>query len=309
MLTADGPMMIEYNIRFGDPETQVVVPPIDSDLTALLVEAASGQLTSTPTFFAATLSSRWCVRPRAIRSRPGMAMSSKDSMTRKRSKASMCSAPASIGIRMAGSSRPEVVAQRDGPRSDAVRSPGEGVRGRRVHRLARRSSPVRHCGRSRQRRGSFMKVAVLMGSPNDMATMQSAADTLAKFGIEADVRVMSATARRRWWRRSPPRLATKGYGALICGAGMAADLAGAVAAHTTLPVIGVPLSRSAPNGVDALYSTVQMPPGVPVATVAIDAADECCPARRADAFHHRCRSRRSTGPGPAGACRGHLTVL
>jgi 5-(carboxyamino)imidazole ribonucleotide mutase len=61
-----------------------------------------------------------------------------------------------------------------------------------------------------------------------------------------------------------------GYGALICGAGMAAHLAGAVAANTTLPVVGVPLSGSALNGVDALYATVQMPRGIPVATVAID---------------------------------------
>ncbi len=117
-----------------------------------------------------------------------------------------------------------------------------------------------------------MKVAVLMGSPNDMSKMQPAADTLAQFDIEADVRVMSA-------HRTPAEVATfaaaareDGYGAVICGAGMAAHLAGAVAAHTTLPVIGVPLSGGALNGVDALYATVQMPRGVPVATVAVDGA-------------------------------------
>ncbi len=117
-----------------------------------------------------------------------------------------------------------------------------------------------------------MKVAVLMGSPNDMSKMQPAADTLAQFGIEADVRVMSA-------HRTPADVAAfastareEGYVALICGAGWAAHLAGAVAAHTTLPVVGVPLSGSALNGVDALYSTVQMPKGVPVATVAVDGA-------------------------------------
>ncbi|HXS47995.1 MAG TPA: AIR carboxylase family protein, partial [Solirubrobacterales bacterium] len=63
-----------------------------------------------------------------------------------------------------------------------------------------------------------------------------------------------------------------GYSAFICGAGMAAHLAGVVAAHTTLPVVGVPISSGALNGVDALYSTVQMPPGIPVACVAIDGA-------------------------------------
>lgn len=115
-----------------------------------------------------------------------------------------------------------------------------------------------------------MKVAVLMGSPNDKDKMQGAADTLERFGVEADVRVMSA-------HRTPADVAAfaasaraEGYAAIICGAGMAAHLAGAVAAHTTLPVVGVPLSGGALNGVDALYATVQMPRGIPVATVAID---------------------------------------
>lgn len=117
-----------------------------------------------------------------------------------------------------------------------------------------------------------MKVAVLMGSPNDRDKMQPAVDTLATFGIDADVRVLSA-------HRTPAKVAElarsareEGYAAFICGAGMAAHLAGAVAAHTTLPVVGVPLASGALNGVDALYATVQMPPGVPVATVAINGA-------------------------------------
>ena len=117
-----------------------------------------------------------------------------------------------------------------------------------------------------------MKVAVLMGSPNDADKMKPAAATLERFGIEADVRVLSA-------HRTPAAVAqfvsgarAAGYGAIICGAGMAAHLAGACAAHTTLPVVGVPLSGGALNGVDALYATVQMPKGIPVATVAIDGA-------------------------------------
>jgi 5-(carboxyamino)imidazole ribonucleotide mutase len=116
------------------------------------------------------------------------------------------------------------------------------------------------------------KVAVLMGSPSDKDKMASAADTLARYGIEADVRVMSA-------HRTPAVVAEfassardNGYAAIICGAGMAAHLAGAVAGQTTLPVIGVPLSVGALNGVDALYATVQMPKGIPVATVAVDGA-------------------------------------
>jgi len=115
-----------------------------------------------------------------------------------------------------------------------------------------------------------VKVGVLMGSPRDGDKMAPAAETLERFGLEADVRVLSA-------HRNPAEVVDlvsgareAGYVAFICGAGMAAHLAGVVAAHTTLPVVGVPLSGGALNGVDALYATVQMPRGIPVATVAID---------------------------------------
>jgi 5-(carboxyamino)imidazole ribonucleotide mutase len=117
-----------------------------------------------------------------------------------------------------------------------------------------------------------MKVAVLMGSANDQPKMAPALETLAQFGVEATEQVLSA-------HRTPERVAAfareardRGYGVVICAAGMAAHLAGAVSAHTTLPVIGVPLSGSALAGTDALYATVQMPRGIPVATVAIDGA-------------------------------------
>ncbi|HWG74943.1 MAG TPA: 5-(carboxyamino)imidazole ribonucleotide mutase [Acidimicrobiales bacterium] len=117
-----------------------------------------------------------------------------------------------------------------------------------------------------------MKVAVIMGSANDGAKMAPAVETLESFGVEVSEHVLSA-------HRTPHLVAdlarsarAEGYAVLICGAGMAAHLAGAVAAQTTLPVIGVPLSGGAIGGIDALYATVQMPRGVPVATVAIDGA-------------------------------------
>lgn len=116
------------------------------------------------------------------------------------------------------------------------------------------------------------KVAILMGSASDKDTLAPAATTLEEFGIEADVRVLSA-------HRNPAKVVElvssareNGYSAFICAAGMAAHLAGVVAAHTTLPVVGVPIASGALNGIDALYSTVQMPPGIPVATVAINGA-------------------------------------
>lgn len=115
-----------------------------------------------------------------------------------------------------------------------------------------------------------MKVAVLMGSPNDKEKMAGAAQMLERFGIEVDERVLSAHRNPHEVTAFAAGLRENGYVAAICGAGMAAHLAGVVAAHTTLPVVGVPLSGGALNGVDALYSTVQMPPGIPVATVAVD---------------------------------------
>jgi 5-(carboxyamino)imidazole ribonucleotide mutase len=117
-----------------------------------------------------------------------------------------------------------------------------------------------------------MKVAVLMGSASDREKMAPAVKTLEDFGLEADEQVLSAHRTPEKVAELARRARDDGYVAFICGAGMAAHLAGAVAAHTTLPVVGVPLSGGALNGVDALYATVQMPKGVPVATVAVDGA-------------------------------------
>ena len=115
-------------------------------------------------------------------------------------------------------------------------------------------------------------IAILMGSEKDAGVMQPAADVLAEFGIPHEVHVMSA-------HRTPQRVAEfasaardAGYGAIICGAGKAAHLAGAVAAHSDLPVIGVPIAAGKLGGMDALLATVQMPTGIPVATVAVDSA-------------------------------------
>lgn len=115
-------------------------------------------------------------------------------------------------------------------------------------------------------------VGIVMGSTSDAEVMQPAADVLAELDIESEVRVLSA-------HRTPAAAAeyaesarARGLRAIIAGAGGAAHLAGALAARTTLPVIGVPISSSPLRGVDALYATVQMPSGVPVATVAVDGA-------------------------------------
>ena len=117
-----------------------------------------------------------------------------------------------------------------------------------------------------------MKVAILMGSEKDMGKMEPAADVLTEFGVEHEVLVMSAHRTPKAVAEFATQARANGYGAIICGAGKAAHLAGAVAAHSTLPVIGIPVAAGALGGVDALYATVQMPTGIPVATVAIDSS-------------------------------------
>jgi 5-(carboxyamino)imidazole ribonucleotide mutase len=117
-----------------------------------------------------------------------------------------------------------------------------------------------------------MKVAVIMGSATDQARMAQATELLGNFGVETTEHVMSAHRNPKTVAAFAAAARDEGYGVLICGAGMAAALPGVVAAHTTLPVIGVPLSGSALSGIDALYAVVQMPRGVPVATVAVDGA-------------------------------------
>lgn len=115
-------------------------------------------------------------------------------------------------------------------------------------------------------------VSIVMGSDSDLAIMEEAAKVLEEFGVSHEVRIISA-------HRSPARtaefatgLASRGIKIVIAGAGHAAHLAGVVAAHTTLPVIGVPIDSSALQGIDSLLSTVQMPGGIPVATMALGRA-------------------------------------
>ncbi|HEY6327919.1 MAG TPA: 5-(carboxyamino)imidazole ribonucleotide mutase [Blastocatellia bacterium] len=116
------------------------------------------------------------------------------------------------------------------------------------------------------------KVAIMMGSGSDLDVMLEAAKMLKQFGVSYDVEVTSAHRSPARTRDYVKRAEEGGVKVFIVGAGAAAHLAGVVAAESTLPVIGVPLSGSALNGVDALYSTVMMPGGIPVASMAIGKA-------------------------------------
>ena len=115
-------------------------------------------------------------------------------------------------------------------------------------------------------------VGIVMGSDSDMPVMSKAVDVLDRFGISSEIEVMSAHRKPARVAEYASNAADRGLKVIIAGAGLAAHLPGVVAAHTHLPVIGVPLDAGYLGGADALYSSVQMPPGVPVATVAIGGA-------------------------------------
>lgn len=112
-------------------------------------------------------------------------------------------------------------------------------------------------------------VGIVMGSDSDMPVMEKAVGVLDRFGVESEIEVMSAHRKPARVTEYASSAADRGLKVLIAGAGLAAHLPGVVAAHTPLPVIGVPLYQEGLAGADALYAIVQMPPGVPVATVAI----------------------------------------
>ncbi len=116
------------------------------------------------------------------------------------------------------------------------------------------------------------KVGIIMGSDSDLPIVQKAVDTLKSFNVPYEVHVFSAHRTPAEAKDFSANARENGFGAIIAAAGMAAHLAGAIAANTTLPVIGIPIKSGYLNGIDALLSTVQMPSGIPVATVAIDGA-------------------------------------
>ena len=117
------------------------------------------------------------------------------------------------------------------------------------------------------------KVAVVMGSDSDLKVVEKAIVTLQNYGIETEVHVYSAHRTPVEAKEFTASARENGIGVIIACAGKAAHLAGAIAANTTLPVFGIPIKASALEGMDALLSTVQMPAGIPVATVAIDGAE------------------------------------
>jgi phosphoribosylamine--glycine ligase len=307
MMTADGPKVLEYNCRFGDPETQAILPRLRSDLLDLLERSTRpGGLEGVTIEW----SPEWAVTI-VLASRGYPESSSKGDLI--------------SGVRSIDSIHTELLhagtAERDGElvtaggrvlnvtalgadpardRGDRGRGPRERLRGRRPDRVRRQAAAARHrragggahMTEGGQARGAIAEtetqvedqfaeldvdsplVGIVMGSKSDMPTMEKAAQELEERGIRNEIRVMSA-------HRDPDTVAEyaknarmRGLRVIIAGAGLAAALPGVVAAHTELPVIGVPLtsSSSVAGGLDALLAIAQMPPGVPVACVGVNNA-------------------------------------
>ena len=116
------------------------------------------------------------------------------------------------------------------------------------------------------------KIGIIMGSDSDLPVVEKAITTLCEYGVGFEVHVFSAHRTPEQAKEFAKNARKNGFGAIIAAAGKAAHLAGAIAANTTLPVVGIPVKSSTLDGLDALLSTVQMPSGIPVATVAIDGA-------------------------------------
>ncbi|MCB2228510.1 MAG: phosphoribosylamine--glycine ligase [Desulfarculaceae bacterium] len=273
MVDEDGELgVLEFNVRFGDPEAQPLLVRLESDLADILLKLAQGKLSEAEV--------KWSSRPSvcvvlASGGYPGKYATGKPISGLEN--AALCGG---VTVFHAGTKLDQGTLVTSGGRVLGVTALGdtvaeaiehayeaadliswEGVYMRRDigHRaLAREGGP---------KDGPL--VGVVMGSPNDQTVMAAAGEALASLGIPHEMRVMSAhrtPAETAAWAQSA---AGRGIKVLIAGAGWAAHLAGALAAQTDLPVIAVPIDSSPLSGMDALLASVQMPPGVPVATVAI----------------------------------------
>ncbi len=261
--------VLEFNARFGDPETQPLMMRLKSDLVPVMEAVCDGRLHEC----SLTIDDRpaVCVVMAAggypLSYKKGMAISGLKNVNRMKN----------IVTFHAGTKAKGKQLLTDGGRVLGVTALGETV-GKAIARAYAAVSKISWEGvfyrsdigaKALGKVKSPPQVAIVMGSDSDLPVMEEAAGILKKFNITYEMIIASA-------HRTPGKAATlaetarqRGLKVIIAGAGMASHLAGVLAAHTTLPVIGVPLDASSLNGLDALLSTVQMPPGVPVATVAI----------------------------------------
>jgi phosphoribosylamine--glycine ligase len=269
MITRDRVKVVEFNARFGDPETQPLMMRIKSDIVPLMEAAVNGSLHK----YDIEVDERAAVCViLSAKGYPGSyekgtELTGLDAARRMRD----------VALFHSGTAEKEGKIVSSGGRVLGVTALGESVSkaiDRAYQAVAKIGGKGLHHRKDIGRKAILRlqtppRVGIVMGSDSDLPVMQEAATVLKRFGIPYEITVASA-------HRTPARAmdfassaASRGMRVIIAGAGHAAHLAGVLAAHTPLPIIGVPIDSSALSGMDALLSTVQMPPGVPVATMAI----------------------------------------
>ena len=269
MIHNDQVKVLEFNCRFGDPEAQPLLVRMKNDIIPIMMASIDGRLSD----FQLDIDERASVcvvmaaggYPGSYKK--GQPISGLDSVKRMKD----------VVVFHAGTAAKDKTIVANGGRVLGVTALGNTIE-KAISKAYQATSKI--SWQKAQYRSDIGKkalermqtppaVGIVMGSDSDLKVMQEAVAVLKKYGVSYDITVASA-------HRSPERAAAiattakrRGMKVIIAGAGMAAHLAGAMAAHTTLPVIGVPVDASALQGLDALLATVQMPPGIPVATVAI----------------------------------------
>ena len=295
MLTADGPKVLEYNVRFGDPETQALVARLDGDLAAALAAIAHGAADEVE------LGVREDAAVTLVLAAPGYPEATRTGQPIEGIEAA--EALAGVSVQHAGTAcataaswSPEAAcsaSRRPRPRC-ASRASGRRRARRKSHSTASTCAATSPCARPRRRNVSRPEhptptpaemaelipglesdgplVGILMGSESDRPVMEKACAELEARALSYELRVISAHRNPKEVAAYAEGAALRGIRVLICGAGMAAALPGVVAAYTELPVIGVPIASGGLGGMDALLAISQMPPGVPVGCMAIGGA-------------------------------------
>ena len=295
--------VLEFNVRFGDPEAQPLLVRLKSDLADILLKLAQGKLDQAEV--------KWSDQPSvcvvlASGGYPGKYETGKPISGLEN--ASLCGG---VTVFHAGTRLDNGTLVTAGGRVLGVTALGDTV-AQAIERAYEAADYISWDGMYMRRDighralaragGGAPQVGVVMGSPNDQSVMAAAGEALASLGVAYEMRVLSAhrtPGEAAEWARSA---AGRGIKVLVAGAGWAAHLAGALAAQSDLPVIAVPIDSSPLNGLDALLASVQMPPGVPVATVAIGKGGGLQRGHpgRPDPGPERPRAGRPPGPTPPG---------
>ncbi|MCB2188297.1 MAG: phosphoribosylamine--glycine ligase [Deltaproteobacteria bacterium] len=270
MIDAAGePWVLEFNVRFGDPECQPLLMRLDSDLAEIMLLLADGRLSEAEV--------NWSTYPTvcvvlAAGGYPGPYTKGKPI-----SGLEQAAELPEVVVFHAGTAKKDGRIVTNGGRVLGVTARGSTV-SRAVERAYRAVELISWEGmfyrrdiahRAISRELGHAEVGVVMGSANDWEVMKPAVEVLKSFGVEVEARVISAHRTPEVATEYATHAKERGMKVIIAGAGWAAHLAGAMAAHTTLPIIGVPIASSTLAGYDSLLATVQMPPGIPVATVAV----------------------------------------